>query len=134
MLIEGGCLCGAVRYESALPPRASALCHCRSCRLSAGAPSVAWLVVPAAGFRFLAGEASRYASSPGVERSFCGRCGTSLTYSSARRPEVIDVTTASLDAPDAHPPTKEIWTAEHLAWEALNPALAQFPGSSVPSA
>ena len=130
MTITGGCLCGAVRYESREPPRVSTLCHCRSCRLGAGAPSVAWVVVPDAGFAFVRGEPGRYASSPGVERTFCATCGTSLTYRNEGRPEV-DITTASLDDPEAFPPTKEIFTAEHIGWEALDPDRPQFPGSSV---
>jgi hypothetical protein len=128
MPVTGGCLCGAVRYESEAPPRVSTLCHCRSCRVGAGAPSVAWVSVPAQGFRFTAEKPVRYASSPGVERTFCGRCGTSLTYTNEGRAEV-DVTTVSLDDPEAFPPTKEIFVAEHLGWETLDPALPQFPGS-----
>lgn len=128
--ITGGCLCGAVRFASQGPVRAATLCHCSSCRRSAGAPSVAWVVLPAEGFVF-AGEPARYASSEGVERTFCRTCGTSLTYRHYGRLDAIDVTTASLDEPEAFPPTKEIYTAERLAWEALNPALQHFPGTSL---
>ena len=41
MSVEGGCLCGAIRYRVSGEPLARSLCHCRSCRLGAGAPSVA---------------------------------------------------------------------------------------------
>ncbi len=36
--ITGGCLCGAVRYESEEPPTDSNYCHCRICQRTSGAP------------------------------------------------------------------------------------------------
>lgn len=132
--VLGGCLCGAVRYRAAGPPRALALCHCRSCRVAAGGTSVAWVVVPADGFAFEGEAPSRFASSPGVERTFCGRCGSSLTYAHANRAGVIDVTTATLDEPEAFAPTKEIWTCERLSWSPPVPGLPQYEQSSAPAA
>lgn len=128
---EGGCLCGAVRYRASGQPRAKALCHCRSCRLASGAPSVAWVVWPAERFAFVKEAPARFESSPGIERTFCGRCGTPLTYQRISRPATIDVTTVTLDAADEFAPTKEIWTGEKLAWERVNDAIEQFAGSSV---
>lgn len=127
----GGCLCGAVRYQATGAPRAQALCHCLSCRLAAGAPSVAWVVFASDGFGFTTGAPATFASSPGVTRGFCGVCGTALTYQHAARPGAIDVTTATLDDPDAFAPTKEIWVADKLAWESLNPSIEHYAGSSV---
>jgi hypothetical protein len=75
---------------------------------------------------FILGEAQAYRSSAGVIRRFCPRCGTALTYESARRPDTIDVATVALDDPNAFPPTGEVWVAHRIAWEAPNPALAQF--------
>jgi len=127
---EGGCLCGAIRYRLTGEPVALSLCHCRTCRLAAGAPSVAWVVVRSSELMFLAGTPTPFESSPGVLRTFCGRCGTSLTYQRDLESETIDVTTATLDSADAFAPTLEIWTAQKLAWESLNSRLRQYPGSS----
>ena len=66
--IEGGCLCGAIRYRSELAPIASVLCHCSSCRRASGAPSLAWLILPAEGFSFTQGEPKTFRSSPHVAR------------------------------------------------------------------
>jgi hypothetical protein len=127
---EGGCLCGEVRYRVTAPPIARSICHCRSCRLASGAPSVAWAVFSPGDFRYLCGHAVRFNSSPTVTRAFCGRCGTPLTYQSSQRPEAIDVTTATFDTPDAFPPAKEIWTEHRISWERVNDAIPQFPRSS----
>jgi hypothetical protein len=128
--IEGGCLCGAVRYRVVGVDTARTLCHCRSCRLASGAPSVAWVVFASADFAFVKGKPARFGSSPGVIRTFCGQCGTPLTYQSESRPRSMDVTTVSLDAAEDFAPTKEIWTEERLPWERVNEALPQYSRSS----
>lgn len=128
---EGGCLCGAIRYRVTGPARATSLCHCESCRRAAGGPSLAWAVFDADKVEIVEGALAIHRSSPGVERGFCAACGTSLSYARADRPNLFDVTTASLDDPEAFPPAVEIWTEERLSWEAVNPGLPQFAGSSV---
>lgn len=130
---EGGCLCGAVRYRVQGRPRAVTLCHCATCRRAAAAPTVAWAIFAVADFAFVAGTPRLFHSSPHVERSFCGDCGTPLAYRSTRRPQVVDVTAASLDKPDAFAPDREIWTAEKIGWETLDPGLPHYPRSSTTS-
>lgn len=46
MPAKGQCHCGAIRYEVSGEPVYHALCHCRDCRRSAGAPMVAWALFP----------------------------------------------------------------------------------------
>lgn len=123
---SGGCLCGAVRYRVRGPARSTSHCHCGSCRRATGAPSLAWAIFDEDNVAIEQGELAIYASSPGVERGFCARCGTQLTYRRANRPGLFDVTTASLDEPAAFPPTKEIWVSERLSWMTADPALPQF--------
>lgn len=129
---NGGCLWGAVRYRVTGPARATSLCHCASCRRATGGPSLAWAIFPEEAVEITRGALAIYASSPGVERGFCARCGTSLTYARASRPGLFDVTTASLDDPKAFPPSKEIWVEERLSWVAASPALPQFRQFSTP--
>ncbi|GAH68958.1 unnamed protein product, partial [marine sediment metagenome] len=99
----GGCMCGAIRFEVGSPPQTSTVCYCEYCRHSAGAVSVAWLTFRADDFAYTIGSPSSFASSPGVSRTFCSRCGTSLTYTSDRRKGEIDVTTGAMDHPEAYP-------------------------------
>jgi hypothetical protein len=51
----GGCLCGAVRYESEGEVLFALRCHCRDCQRQSGSASVAAIRVPSAGFRILKG-------------------------------------------------------------------------------
>jgi hypothetical protein len=129
-VFEGGCLCGSIRYRFKGRPRALSLCHCRTCRRAAGAPSVAWVVLSSIDFAFTAGAPAVFRSSQSILRTFCGRCGTSLTYQRESEPQTIDVTTASLDAPAEFAPEREIWLSQKLPWERANESIAQYPQSS----
>ncbi len=113
---EGGCICGAVRYRVTGRPSNSMVCHCRSCRRAAAAPVVAWVTFEKAGFAFVKGRPSEFASSPPVLRTFCAACGTPLTYQHQDHVASIDITTCSLDEPDAFAPTHHSWLSHDLAW------------------
>jgi hypothetical protein len=128
---EGGCLCGAVRYEISAEPEGVAVCHCRECRLASGASSLAWMTVPLAALKFVEGQPKSVKSSSPVVRMFCGDCGTAFTYAHEDWPDFIDVTVATLDRPDTFPPTKEIWLDERVGWQSLNDTLPHFSRGSM---
>ncbi len=131
-LREGGCLCGGVRYRVAGERRTSAICHCVSCRRASGAQSVAWVVFPSEAFSFVSGDPAEYRSSAEVSRTFCGRCGTSLTYQRDGSQDSIDVTAASLDLPDEFPPTRHVWLEDKVGWESVNDGLPRFERGGSP--
>ncbi len=62
-MLEGGCQCGEVRYRVSGDPAHHALCHCRDCRASSGAPATAWMAFPAENFNVIKGKAVSYNSS-----------------------------------------------------------------------
>jgi hypothetical protein len=128
---EGGCLCGAVRYRVSGAPVAMSRCHCTSCRRASGAPSIAWVVVRTVDFAVVAGQLASFCSSPSVVRTFCGTCGTPVTYRHEESPDTIDITTATFDFPGQFAPTREVWLEHRLAWEPVNDALQHFPRSSM---
>ncbi len=123
---QGGCFCGAVRYVVTAAPFNSTLCHCTMCRRAAGAPCVAWFSVPVGGIRYTAGAPAVYRSSPGIIRRFCGTCGTPLTFENERYPAELDITTASLDDPDALPPGDHTHMESHLRWLQLADMLPRY--------
>ncbi|MEO1018695.1 MAG: GFA family protein [Pseudomonadota bacterium] len=128
--IEGGCLCGTVRYRITERPLSIVNCHCRSCRLGAGVAGVAWVTVAKNVIAVSSGTPVQFQSSPHVTRTFCGKCGTSLTYEHDDDPGTIDVTTASLDHPDRFAPQREVWLEDRLAWEALDDNIPHFSRGS----
>lgn len=80
---------------------------------------MAWITVPTIEFTFTAGEPKRYRTDTGAYRTFCGDCGTSLTYQNDSRPNEIDITTGSLDDPESFPPAKDVFADEKLSWVPL---------------
>lgn len=125
-MTQGGCFCGAIRYEAKGTPFHETNCHCSICRRTSGAPFVAWFSVPKASFRLLAGEPTRFRSSARGTRSFCPSCGTPLTCELDDFPEEIDVTICSLDNPEAVLPKDHTWTSNRLPWVKLADGLPLY--------
>ncbi|WGF89816.1 GFA family protein [Marinivivus vitaminiproducens] len=122
--LEGGCLCGRVRYRIEGEITASAgWCHCRECRLAAGAPATVWIGVPRATLRMLRDEPAWYRSSSFAERGFCPSCGSALFFRSEREPEDVDVATACLDDPAWPSPGYHIWLSEAVPGLRIAPHL-----------
>ena len=127
--VEGGCLCGAIRYCVSGKPMNTMVCHCQTCRRAAGSPVVAWLTFARADFRLSKGQPAEFSSTSPVRRTFCGSCGTPLTYSRRDSPDSVDVTTCSLDDPDAFPPTHHSWLSDDVGWVRFGDGLPTFPQS-----
>ena len=69
--VEGACLCGAVTFRVALPPKWVAHCHCSMCRRAHGAGFVTWVGVDEPALTLLTSlTLTSYASSPEATRSF----------------------------------------------------------------
>ena len=123
---EGGCACGAVRYRVTGTPTNTMVCHCRTCRSVAASPVVAWLTFARSQFKWVRGQVAQFHSSEPVTREFCGACGTPLTYVHRDSPETVDVTTCSLDDPNAFPPTHHSWLSHDLEWVRFGDGLPTF--------
>lgn len=114
--IRGRCACGGVRLVLTPPTVFASHCHCESCRRSHAAPLVTWTAVAEAAFTVASGAELlvAYASSPGVTRSFCGRCGTQLVYRMAGLDRVY-VPVAVLDRTD-RPIEGHVSYEERVSW------------------
>src|SRR3546814_18152840 len=104
MTTRGRCLCGEVTYEFDGAENWRAYCHCESCRRNTSSPVTAFFGVSRSAFRFTGKAPAVYASSPGVRRLFCGRCGSPLAYETDRRPQEIDLYALTPEHPEAYRP------------------------------
>lgn len=125
-MLTGGCFCKAIRYESGQHAFDRTNCHCTICRGTSGAPCVAWFSVERSAFRFTEGSPTQFRSSWHATRSFCAVCGTQLTFADDNYPDAIDITTCSLDDPNAASPQDHTFTDSQLAWLPLNDGLPRF--------
>lgn len=125
---DGGCLCGKMRFRVTAPPLDAGYCHCRMCQRNSGAPVVAWVTFPVAGFSWTAGEPGSYASSATGTRSFCTTCGSYLVFASSELPDEVSVNTAAFDDPAAFPPQKHIFTESRVEWFDTADQLPRYRG------
>jgi hypothetical protein len=130
---EGGCYCGAVRYEIVGPPVSSMHCHCRSCQLALGGAFVTWAKVMAADFAVTKGEIKICEKSPGIKRGFCGDCGTTLTYAAEIEVDGQNwqadawFAAATLDDPSIAVPKAHVYVSHRQPWIKFADELPTFP-------
>ena len=77
--MQGGCLCGAVRFTAAPKDREVGACHCSMCRKWTAGP---FMVLDCTDTMKIEDTSSLgvYRSSEWAERCFCKKCGTALCY------------------------------------------------------
>ncbi len=116
----GGCLCGAVTYESDASPvkKNSGYCHCRMCQKAYGNGFTAFIGFPAESFRITRGEPTIYRSSNVGERGFCGRCGSPVIMRYASLPESVWVYVGTMDraAEMEHYMTSHVCIEGEIPW------------------
>ena len=128
--IEGGCLCGAVRYSSDDDPLNQTICHCKHCQKQAG--SAFSLVV--AVFRHgldVQGELAIYEdvgdSGQAVLRKFCAKCGSPVLSDLVAVPDVVFVKAGTLDDTSWLKPDAHIWADSKQQWLSVSEDLQTFP-------
>lgn len=124
--LTGRCFCGDVRYRVSGTPRTVCYCHCESCRRASGSPCVVWATFPTDRFTVTEGQLAVHASSSEVERGFCARCGSSITYYHGARPAELDITVATLTDPAALEPEMHIWLDDKLPWVVVDDGLPRY--------
>jgi hypothetical protein len=133
---QGGCLCGAVRYEVSAEPVMTELCYCLSCRKLSGSGHSFDAMVPDGALE-LKGEVKSFAwpadSGNTVTSSFCPRCGSPLFARSTGYPGTVAVRVASLDDPSGLSPQMAVYTKRLLPWDHLDPALPAFEAMPPPA-
>ena len=81
------------------------------------APVVTWVGALAERFRLVDGaELAWYESTPGAERGFCRRCGTTLFFRSVRWPDEMHVVRTAFDGDIDREPQMHVHYASHAPW------------------
>lgn len=135
--IQGGCLCGAIRYRSASEPTRRVTCDCRHCQKQDGA-AVAILVGVVGNTLKVQGlipsvyEDVRESGSI-VLRSFCSECGSSLFSESYADPTIVFIKAATLDDNSWIQPQITRSVARHrqetkpVTWHRPSPGILEWP-------
>jgi hypothetical protein len=120
-MLKGSCLCGAIRYRITGPVFRMSHCHCSMCRKGHGAAFGTYLNTAPEHFEFERGEENvgRYTSSPGVIRSFCTVCGSTLQWYETRPGAAIGIAAGTLDDDPGLRADKHIYVASKAPWYEL---------------
>jgi hypothetical protein len=132
-MIRASCLCGDVRFEIGGALSGASHCHCSMCRKAHGAAFGTYAAVNAADFRVVSGaeRITRYRSSPGVVRTFCACCGSTLQWLRESRPEIVDIALGVLDDDPGVRPDRHIYAGSKAPWHEITddlPQHATYPG------
>ena len=127
-MLEGSCLCGAVRYQVTGPIHDVHHCHCSMCRRAHGAAYSTFARLTASELRIVAGadQIRSYRSSAPIERTFCATCGTRLTVRFDGMPDAVWVSHATFDGDPGVRPGAHMFVASKADWEEISDALPQY--------
>ncbi len=109
----GGCQCGAVRFAIRGPLGRPSICHCRMCQKQFGSFFSALVTVSAEAVEWVREAPSYFQSSVNIERGFCARCGTPLTY---RHPGGLEIAIGAFDDRSDLAPQIQVNYAARLPW------------------
>jgi len=126
-MIRGSCLCGSVRYEIQGSLGRMSHCHCSKCRKAHGAAFGTYARVQRSDFTLLSGKDHivSYRSSPGVLRTFCRSCGSTLQFITETRPESFALAVGTLDDDPSIRPSYHIFVASKAPWFEITDGLPQ---------
>jgi hypothetical protein len=129
--VSGSCLCGAVVFEATLPSRFCAHCHCDNCRRAHGAAFVTWVGFAKEQFRWTAAEdIVRSTTDTDATRSFCGKCGSTLTYEGPRWADEVHVVRANIAGEIDHAPALHVYVDHKASWWTIDDDLPQRGGTT----
>ncbi len=131
--IEGGCLCGAVRYVISQPPPYSLMCLCADCQKVGGGFGSAAVIALRSAVEITKGAdndqlASHQLPDNTTRRKFCKTCGSHVFAGDDAQP-VVACAAGTLDDPSRYQPQVAIWCSSKAKWFDLGalPQFAQYP-------
>ncbi len=123
---RGGCLCGAVQFETG--PLASMVhCHCSMCRKHHGSMFATFLTGAPDSFRWLSGEhrIETYKSSHHGLRPFCRTCGSVVPSVLPLFVDFIFVPAGGLEGDPGQRPVLHMFAASRASWFPITDSLPQ---------
>jgi hypothetical protein len=129
-VLEGGCLCRAIRYALRGPVLFVSQCCCRDCQKATGTGHTTIVAVRSDQFRITQGSPNTFRSRGDtggeVVRHFCRNCGGRLYTSGTLPGEVLLVQAGSLDDPNRITPESVVYLKDALHWDRFDPELPRF--------
>ena len=132
--IDGGCRCGAVRYELALGALPSTYaCHCLDCQTWSGSAFSQQTFLPEAALTVTGPVVVYEFTTPSGRSStqrMCGVCHTRIYNSNSARPNVAVVRAGTLDRSNELNVVAHIWVKRKQHWLTLPEGVPNWPESA----
>jgi len=130
MKIEGGCLCGKVRYSADSEPAFVGVCHCRNCQKGTGTAFAVVVALPKPALTVhgsLKTFNDRGDSGKALYRRFCPDCGSSVIDEAEAMPNMAMIMAGTLDDASWVKPAMEIYLDSAQPWVNLGGDRPRFP-------
>ena len=121
--MNGGCLCGDVRYSATGEPKVTSTCHCTHCQKQSGSAFVEVVAVPNETFTLHGTTHSfTYAGDSGRKKTgnFCPRCSSMLTIEAEGFPGMTLIMGGTLDYTSWLKPTIQLFCDSAQPWVAIS--------------
>ena len=121
---EGGCLCGAVRYQARGLPTRTQACHCTFCQRFTGSAFYVESLFPKEDVTFQGTPLQVYehqsdGSGQTIQVQFCPKCGTTVSLTFDRFPTVRAISRGTFDDPNWVVPGAQLFTRSAQSGVAL---------------
>jgi hypothetical protein len=123
--IQGGCLCGAFRFEVERPLGEVRLCHCDLCRRANGTAFSGNARVSVEQFNVISDVTTvkEFESSPGAWKAFCSTCGSPAYSRVAWDQGGIRVRLGTLARGVDAEIMAHVWVASKASWDRITDGL-----------
>jgi hypothetical protein len=123
--IEGGCLCGRVRYSADAEPTFVGVCHCTDCQKFTGSAFATVVGVPATALK-LKTFTKLGDSGKAIHRRFCPECGSGIVDEADALPGMTIISVGTLDDPSWVKPHSQIYCDSAQSWVQLGEEMKSY--------
>ena len=127
--IEGGCLCGAVRYAASGEPAFVGVCHCRDRQKFSGSAFAVVVGVRKAALSVqgtLRTFTKQGESGKPIHRRFSPTCGSAIADEAEALPDIVMLGAGTLDDPSGLKPAMQIYCDSAQPWVQLGGEMRRF--------
>jgi len=125
-LETAGCFCGRITAECDGEPFWINYDHDDDCRRAIGGPLTVWVGYRPQQLRITKGQMKAFSKTPGVTRTFCENCGSSIGYFDEGIKDEVYLTIGFFDHPERFKPTAHGYWRLKLPWVELSDDLPRF--------
>jgi hypothetical protein len=118
--LQGGCICGALRYQVKASPLAVFICHCKNCKQRTGSAFALSMITRRQDFEKMSGE-TLWRDTPGGSGAMhrqhvCPQCLVRTHTEMLAHPDFMNVRPGTLDHPEEVTPIAQAWVSLAQPW------------------